>query len=354
MGGKVLFLEDAAVVRRQQRKKVIAAWVLLGTVIVSIVLVSNFAGIASSRTHTPRGRTFTSTSSAASRSMSQSMKAALKQCIRAVGDAPFFSPVLYHPRVKRLLQTMPGSRVLYGSEWDRKHPFDRFYGTDTSGFLFGEEFLTGHPAEEHGSPYAGVQPSIVRAVLPTLPHLERCTFIDLGCGKGRPMLLATEYPFRDIIGVELSPPLAAVAQKNAEHMARSYPERTRIRVVVGDATVFPIPEGDVVLFLYNSFDRELMQKVVENVESALKADSHRSIYVVYCNPASGECFDASPLLKRRYAKTHPYAPDELGYAPDTEDAVIIWQGGNAPAPTERTDARIVILKERWRATLQPA
>jgi SAM-dependent methyltransferase len=326
---------------------------LCGVILAMGIVISTATGFeALARVYSPRMRSVSMASSVGSRSIFSSVKSTLKQCIRALGDAPLLSPVLYHPGVRRVLQTLPGSHVLYSSEWNRKHPFDRFYGTDTSGFLFGEEFLTGHPAETHGSPYAGVQPSVLRTVLATLPELETCTFIDLGCGKGRPMLIASEFPFRDIIGVELSPPLAEAGKKNAVLMAKKYPERARIRVEVGDATVFPVPAGDVVLFLYNSFDRELMLKVAEHVEGALRADSQRRVYVVYCNPASGDCFDASPLLTRRYAKTLPYAREEAGYAPDKEDAVIIWQGGNVPPPTERADAEIVVVKDRWRALLR--
>lgn len=278
-----------------------------------------------------------------------SLKATVKNCIRAIGDTWLFAPVVYNPAVKRLLSTLPGSRVFY--DWDRIHPFDVAHGTDTSGFVSSDKLTIGHPAEEHGSPYAGAQPSVLRAALKSLPSLQDFTFIDLGCGKGRPMLVATEFPFRDIVGVELSPSLCNVAQKNADAMAARFPERPRVRVECGDATAFPMPEGNVLLFVYNSFDRELMDKVAENVEAALLTDPQRIIYVVYCNPVSGASFDESKRLQRRFAKTIPYTLQEQGYAPDTEDAVIIWQGGNAPAVAEPANAQIVIVKERWRAAL---
>lgn len=279
----------------------------------------------------------------------RSLKSTLKHCLRTLGDMPLMSAVVYNPTVKRMLSTLPGSRVFY--DWDRVHPFDRAYGTDTSGFLGGDQLLTGHPAEAHGSPYAGVQPSVVRRILKTLPALERCTFVDLGCGKGRPMLIASEFPFRDIVGVELSPLLVEAARTNAQIMSRNHPDRTPVRVELGDATTYPIPPGDVVLFIYNSFDKELMQQVTRSVERALDADPDRRMFVVYCNPVSGCCFDASPKLTRCFAQTLRYTPEEQGCAPDIEDAVIIWQGGNVPPPSTIADARIVIVKERWRAEL---
>jgi SAM-dependent methyltransferase len=324
----------------------------LGLPLVLLVFIFTIEGaLATGRMYPPRGRN-PSLSSVGNRSLLNSTRSALRQYIKAFGNAPFIYPVVNTPCIKSVLSALPGARALYGSKWDRKHPFDRQYGTDTSGFLCGEEILTGHPAEEHGSPYAGVQPSVLRTALATLPGLEKSTFIDLGCGKGRPMLIASEFPFHDIAGVELSPSLADAARRNAAVIARNYPLRTPIRVEIGDATVYPLPAGDVVLFIYNSFDRELMLKVAENVEAALTADRQRSIFVVFCNPVSGDCFDALPLLTRRFAQTLPYTPEEQNYAEDAEDAVIIWQGGNAAPPIGRADARIVIVKERWRAELR--
>ena len=319
---------------------------------IAVVLVSAITGAMTvGRTYPPRSRSLSPAGHMVNRSFLTSAKSALRHCIRAFGNAPIIYPVVNIPCIKSVLSALPVSRALYGSRWDRKHPFDRIHGTDTSGFLCGEDILTGHPAEAHGSPYAGAQPSVLRTVLATLPRLEDCTFIDLGCGKGRPMLVASEFPFRDIVGVELSPMLAEVARKNAAIIAQRYPERTPVRVEVGDATVYPMPPGDVVLFIYNSFDRELMLKVVQGVEQAVAADAQRSIYVVYCNPAVGACFDESPHLTRRFAQMLTYTPEEKGFAEDANDAVIIWQGGNAPAPTGSADAKIVIVKDRWRAEL---
>ena len=124
-------------------------------------------------------------------------------------------------------------------------------------------------------------------------------------------------------------------------------------MVVEDARAIPIPNGNLVLFLYNPFDEEVIAKVAENVNAAL-ANSERTVYVVYYNPVAGHCFDALPLLRRRFAGTLPYAADELGYGPDTEDPVIVWQGGAAPAPVDpRANARIEIVKPRVRVRLVP-
>ena len=277
----------------------------------------------------------------------------LKHTLRTVGSLPLLSRVLFNEHVRRTLERLPGSNALYGGGgWQRLHPFDRTHGSDTSGTTSSQDLRAAgdHEALAHVTFYGGSQPSVLRRVLATLPEPENSTFVDLGCGKGRPLLVASEFPFRDIVGVELSPALAQVARANAALIGARYPNRTPIRVEVGDATAFPLPAGNLVLFLYHPFGTELVLKVVRAVEAAL-ASEERAIYVVLYNPVNGACFDASPQLTRRLASMLPYDREELGYGPDTADAVVVWQGGNAPPPTARADAKIVVTLPDTRAEL---
>ncbi|CAE6726067.1 hypothetical protein R69927_04662 [Paraburkholderia domus] len=280
----------------------------------------------------------------------RNLKTTIKSFASAVGRLSVVSAIVDRPSVHGLLEKIPGSHILYGNGWDRLHPFDRRYGTDTSGYVPAEELLANESFRDDAFPYAGSQPSVLRLALAALPPVDSCTFLDLGCGKGRALLVASEFPFRDICGVELSPPLAEIARRNAAIIAQRYPQRTAVRLAVGDASTFPLPAGDLVLFLYNPFGAELIAKVVAGVEAALAAD-HRSVYIVYYNPVFGHCFDASPLLRRRFARVLPYAAEELGYGPDKDDALVIWQGGAAPSPIAPADARIVVASSGTRALL---
>ena len=239
--------------------------------------------------------------------------------------------------------------------WDRIHPFDIEHGTNTSGFVPVADLdqLKHEPARAQSLPYAGSQPSIIRAALTALQPLESFKFIDLGCGKGRPLLVASEFPFCEIIGVELSASLAKTARHNADVMMQRFSRRTPIRIVVGDVKQFPLPAGNLVLFLYNPFDEQVVAKVAEAVNTALTT-AQRTVYVVYYNPVAGHCFDASPLLRRRYAATLPYAASELGYGPDTEDPIVVWQGGTVVGLNDRrANARIQIIEPRHRVRLLP-
>lgn len=281
------------------------------------------------------------------------IKDRLKDGIRSVSLLPLVSNVLYDHRVRHALKNLPGANAVYGGGWDRVHPFDRSHGTDTSGTLSAGELraTVDHQALAHVTVYGGSQPSVLRQALSLVPQPDTCTFVDLGCGKGRPLLVASEFPFRDIVGVELSPSLARAARANAAIVAARYPQRTPVRVELGDATSYPLPTGNIVLFLYHPFGHEQVSKVVRAVEQALADDRSRAIHVIYYNPVHGDCFDDAPSLSRRFARMLPYAREERGFGPDLCDAVVVWQGGGQVAASAGARARIIVTNPGSRAEL---
>ena len=102
------------------------------------------------------------------------------------------------------------------------HPFDTLHGTDTSGLLPGTAIAegTGLKAEDLTA-YYGVAPSILGRVIDLwlnecspLASIERTVFLDVGAGKGRAMLVASQFPFLRVEGVELNRSLASIAMAN--------------------------------------------------------------------------------------------------------------------------------------------
>ncbi len=229
------------------------------------------------------------------------------------------------------------------------HPFDQRHKTDTSGVL-NSPGLPGPSGAGGTFIYAGSQPSIVRTALGALPSLATFTFVDLGCGKGRPLLVASEFPFHDLLGVEMLPELVAAARKNAVIFQRNFPTRVPIRIEMGDAGTVPFPEGNMVVFLYNPFGEEVMKRVVARIEAAL-TEGNRHIFIVYYNPVHGACWDGSTALTRYFAAMLPYSDQERGYGPDFNDAVVIWQGGPSMPALPGADTLIDITKPGVRAEL---
>src|SRR4051812_17126229 len=124
------------------------------------------------------------------------LKERLRYSICEFGQIPRVARLVRKPALQRVLSFVPGTKALYWGAWDRLHPFDRLHGIHTSGSDQIDRTLKSQPAFAQAHSYAGSQPSIIRAVLSLLPGIERSTFVDLGCGKGRPLFVASEFPFR--------------------------------------------------------------------------------------------------------------------------------------------------------------
>jgi SAM-dependent methyltransferase len=169
--------------------------------------------------------------------------------------------------------------------------FDRRFGVDTAGSRsVGRLHL---PAEisSHAAQYQTVLR--VDTYLSALAiAFAQYTFVDYGCGKGRALLMASEYPFKQIIGVECSPQLVAVARRNLASY-RSATQRCRaISVVASDAGVFHPPDTPAVFFFYNPFDAVILEKVLARIRRANAAERPPD-YLIYVDPQHRSCIEAT-------------------------------------------------------------
>jgi SAM-dependent methyltransferase len=109
------------------------------------------------------------------------------------------------------------------------------------------------------------------------------TFVDLGSGKGRTLLMASDYPFRRIVGVELLPALNRIAQENLAQYRSELQKCFAIESFCGDASDFAFPLDPTVLFLFNPFPEAGLRQVISNLERSL-AEHPRPLFLLYHNP----------------------------------------------------------------------
>jgi SAM-dependent methyltransferase len=165
------------------------------------------------------------------------------------------------------------------------HPFDERFGVETSGLIY--DLRSGHQHDVYNNGYFAVAPSVFHAVMDAMAerlHLDwrRFCFVDVGSGKGRALLLASDYPFREIIGVELSPELDRVARANIARYAAAT-HRPPAVCMQGDATEFLWPPGPLVVYMWNAFTGPVMEQVFDNLKTSL-AQQPRELYLVYIHP----------------------------------------------------------------------
>jgi SAM-dependent methyltransferase len=197
------------------------------------------------------------------------------------------------------------------------HPFDHKYSVDTSGLLFAEHLASGHAHDDHINAYWGTAPSGFRGVLnhwrqllDATPYaIEDYTFLDIGCGKGRVLMLASGEPFRQIAGVELNPELCAIAESNlAQWNTAPHPCRD-IRVLHLDALAAPIPDTPVVLYIYNSFNLYVMMPLLERL-TTLALTRSAPIDLIYAQPQQARLMENSPGISLLAVGTIPLTPED--------------------------------------------
>ena len=198
------------------------------------------------------------------------------------------------------------------------YPFDVEYGTDTGDLISGADLASGHPSDRHIEGYAAVPPSRFRNILarwqagdPPRP-LADTTFIDLGCGKGRAVLLASELGFREAVGVELNPALAATAQANASRWIAAGKARCPIRIEQGEAAEFAWPEGPCLIFLFNPFGAAVMERLAGRMAAAF-LDRPADLEVLYYKPEQADAFAKS--FELTWCEASGISPEDLAADP---------------------------------------
>jgi SAM-dependent methyltransferase len=169
-----------------------------------------------------------------------------------------------------------------------RHPFDEEFGVRTSGLVAGRHLKSGHRHDRHATAYYGVAPSVFQSLVkrwqrsrPTAA-IEQFSFLDVGAGMGRAVLLAAELPFRQVLGVELNPTLTRIAGRNLTVWRASGRARAPMRVVCGDAVEFSLPAGPCLAFLFNPFGAPVMRRLLMAWSKAL-AGRPAPLDILYVN-----------------------------------------------------------------------
>jgi SAM-dependent methyltransferase len=174
--------------------------------------------------------------------------------------------------------------------------FDATYNTDTARIVSVGALDIPDEKLAHSNRYEAVVPDDFFRILNQLPDvLDEYIFIDIGSGKGRALLLASKFPFKQIIGVEHSATLTEVATSNIKTFKDERQQCRAITAVCQDATAFAIPNTKVVLYLHNPFDQQPMRAMVGNTEESLRANPRR-MFVVYHRPVHRATWDASHMF----------------------------------------------------------
>lgn len=202
--------------------------------------------------------------------------------------------------LRRGLADLATQLLAYKPEQD--HSFDRPFGTDTAGSVQTDQLgIEDGERREQAILYLPSPPRVTRWMLDHVGIEPRETaFVDLGCGKGRVLLVASERPFQRVVGVEISRELAAIARRNIDlYRARTCRD---VEVVNTDATQFAFPDANLLIHLYHPFEVSVTDAVLAQLERSLQRRPRRVTiaYLTYAAavPSIEELFARYPRYQR--------------------------------------------------------
>jgi hypothetical protein len=218
-----------------------------------------------------------------------------------------------------------------------RHPFDVQFGVRTSGLVAGRHLKAGYRSERHATAYYGVAPSVFNSMLErwrrcrAAAPLDAYTFIDLGAGMGRAMLLASEHPFRAVIGVEFHPTLARIARRNMAQWRAAGRALAPIRMYCRDAIMHPIPAGPCVIFLFNPFGGPVLRRLLARWRNAFSGREGQ-LDILYVNNEEDRLLRIEPGFSRLYYGPIRRSPadlaadrDILAHQPGAEYVATSWE-----------------------------
>ena len=180
----------------------------------------------------------------------------------------------------------------------RDRDFDKRYGVETEGEI--------HKSELHLNPdslgYYATRPHLIESLLAKLPiDRSKFTFIDIGCGKGRPLIVAHEMGFKRLVGLEMDQRLADIAVRNTARLKN-------VEIFRRDAAELGSwpPVGNLVVYMFNPFGHPTMDKLVYGLGLWANVGQGK-IYVVYVNPFCEQPLAESKQFKKIRGITNEYA-----------------------------------------------
>jgi SAM-dependent methyltransferase len=179
----------------------------------------------------------------------------------------------------------------------RPDDFDEKYGVQTSENVEPWEAQIGDGAAlVNAIRYSPTLEVVLRHILSSVlagEDAREFSFVDLGCGKGRTLVIASQFAFQQVIGVEISRLHAAHAEENVQrylaHPRSAQAACRRLSVVCDNAANLELPDSDVLIYMYRPFVGAVFEAVADRL-AQLRARSRRRIWIAFSCPAEDYMF----------------------------------------------------------------
>ncbi len=128
--------------------------------------------------------------------------------------------------------------------------------------------------------YQAINQDFFREIMGSIPvPLDSFTFIDIGSGKGAAVLMAGEFPFSRLVGVELNAELVEDARLNETRFNERSDHKVAPEWAVGDFFQWTPPDHPCLFFFNNPFPSDLTLLALERLDALLANHAHRHLLV---------------------------------------------------------------------------
>lgn len=188
-----------------------------------------------------------------------------------------------------------------GQDWYKRTTskrFDKRFGVDTEGIIIPDELDISGRRKEQAIQYQPTSSVTFGLVLSELPiEYEKYVFVDYGSGKGRALLMAAHFPFKRIIGVEISHSLHQAAQDNICRFLDGHVGCSHITSICEDAATFRIPDDPLVIYFFHPFNEEVLTEVLSNIRRSLR-HHFRHMMILYYHSEKSYVLGEAEFLRR--------------------------------------------------------
>ena len=216
--------------------------------------------------------------------------------------------------LKQLVLSLPQTAF-----WELKHycrsrgaakegrQFDRLFHLETTKWVPAGALDVPNDVLPQVKRYEPTPVSLLRSMLRSLPiEHSHFAFIDIGAGKGRALVVAGEFHFQRLVGIEISQHLSEIGKRNLAAFQTYRREDLPVEWVTGNARDYVFPPCPLVVYLYNPFDGSVLDVVVRNLERVIH-ERRSEVFVIYYNPEFRSSFEScSSFAVHRDARESKY------------------------------------------------
>ena len=173
--------------------------------------------------------------------------------------------------------------------------FDFRYGTETTRRIPREQIATNSENIIHCVNYGASKATPFKHLMHRLKLPKDATFVDLGSGKGRALMLASKYGFRRVVGIEFSGDLCSKAKANLKNFLAKCPSPSVVEVIESDVAKYIFQDDETVFFMLDPFDAPVLTQVLRNIRASVERRP-RTIWLIYSVPRERHIIEQSGLF----------------------------------------------------------